>query len=323
MSGEPLLRVDGLTVRFELPATLPWRRRKLTALDGVGFTLEAGRTLGVVGESGCGKSTLARAIVGTVRPAGGEIRYRGELLVHGPGVGPRREIRQVFQDPRGSLDPRMTVAGIVAEPLRAAGPRLAKAEIAERVARMLQRVGLSPGDLHRYPHEFSGGQCQRIGIARALVGEPRLLVCDEPVSALDVSIRAQVINLLTAIQADSGVAMLFIAHDLGIVRHVSDRVMVLYLGRVMEILPADSLPNESLHPYTRALLAAEPVADPGVMRGRRRASLDGEPPSPLAAPAGCVFQQRCAKARAECRQRRPDLEQVAPGHQVACHLVRD
>jgi oligopeptide transport system ATP-binding protein len=319
-----LLDVRDLSVTFALrgEGDLPWTEpRKLRAVNGVSFKLIPGETLGIVGESGCGKSTLARALIRMV-PAEGRVLWQGktDLLSLAPRamLPYRREIQMVFQDPLASLNPRMTVGQIIAEPLRTHHPDLSRAEVKARVQGMMERVGLLANQINRYPHEFSGGQCQRIGIARALIVEPKLLICDEPVSALDVSIQAQVINLLAELQRELGLAMVFIAHDLSVVRHISDRVMVLYLGRVMEEATAAELFSQARHPYTQALLSAVPIPDPKAERAKRVIPLDGDLPSPFRPPSGCVFRTRCALADAGCADRVPVLQGSAT-HGLACH----
>ncbi|HRO15708.1 MAG TPA: ATP-binding cassette domain-containing protein [Paracoccus sp. (in: a-proteobacteria)] len=325
----PLLDVRDLRVSFDIrrDGDMPWTpARKLQAVAGVDFTLLSGETLGVVGESGCGKSTLARALIGLV-PATGRAIWRDgtDLLSLSPRqmLRYRRDIQMVFQDPLASLNPRMTVGQIIAEPLTTHQRGLSRAEVKTRVKQMMDRVGLLPNQINRYPHEFSGGQCQRIGIARALIVEPMLIICDEPVSALDVSIQAQVINLLDDLQRDLGLALIFIAHDLSVVKHISDRVMVLYLGRVMEIADADELYANPQHPYTQALLSAVPIPDPARERAKRIIPLDGDLPSPLAPPSGCVFRTRCPRAQALCAAEVPPLSggaHGAHGHRYACHF---
>jgi len=319
----PLLQVQDLTVRFRVDSGGLFRRnyQEVRAVDRVSFDVHPAETLGIVGESGCGKSTLARAILGLVRPQAGSILWEGEDLVQ---LGDealrlkRREIQLIFQDPSGSLDPRMTVGDIVAEPLRIFYPSMSRLQVRERVAGMMQMVGLSPDQINRYPHEFSGGQCQRIGIARALVVNPRLVVCDEPVSALDVSIQAQIVNLLKDLQKKLRLSLIFIAHDLSVVRHVSDRVLVMYLGRIMEVADRDSIYLHARHPYTRALIESVPIPDPVKERARARRSLQGDIPSPLAPPSGCVFRTRCPYAIPACAERVPELETLDSGNQVAC-----
>ena len=320
----PLLDVRDLRVSFELrrAGDLPWTPpRLLHAVSGVDFTLAAGETLGIVGESGCGKSTLARALIQMV-PATGKAIWRGttDLLSLSPRemLKYRADIQMVFQDPLASLNPRMTVGQIIAEPLRTHHKGLSDTEAKARVKEMMDRVGLLPNQINRYPHEFSGGQCQRIGIARALIVRPKLLICDEPVSALDVSIQAQVINLLAELQRDLGLAMIFIAHDLSVVKHISDRVMVLYLGRTMEIAESGALYSGPQHPYTQALLSAVPIPDPAAERAKRIIPLEGDLPSPMHPPSGCVFRTRCPRAEAVCAEKVPVLS--TGEHGVACHF---
>lgn len=319
----PLLDVRDLRVSFHIrrEGDMPWTTpRELKALNGVNFTLNAGETLGIVGESGCGKSTLARALIQMV-PATGKVIWNGGVdLVSLPPrqmLKYRSDIQMVFQDPLASLNPRMSVGNIIAEPLRTHHPDLSAAEVKARVRAMMEQVGLLANQINRYPHEFSGGQCQRIGIARALIVRPKLLICDEPVSALDVSIQAQVINLLAELQRELGLAMIFIAHDLSVVKHISDRVMVLYLGRTMEVASSAELFGNVVHPYTRALLSAVPIPDPIKERAKQVIPLDGELPSPMAPPSGCVFRTRCPQAGERCAREVPDL--LGGSHQVACH----
>jgi oligopeptide transport system ATP-binding protein len=313
----PLLEVKGLDVRF---AT---KHGVVRAVDGVTFSLERGETLGLVGESGCGKSTTARAIVGLVPVTEGSVRFEGREIA---GLSSRamRSIRprlqMVFQDPYASLDPRMTVASIVAEPLAVHGRAKGSGERDREVSRLLETVGLDPSMRRRYPHEFSGGQRQRIGLARALALEPDLLLLDEPVSALDVSVQSQVLNLLEDLRLRLGLTYLFIAHNLGVVRHVSDRIAVMYLGRIVELAPRDDLFARPLHPYTEALLSAVPVPDPEVEARRRRIPLTGEIPSPTAVITGCPFRTRCPKAFDRCAVETPLLKEHEPGRVAACHL---
>jgi oligopeptide transport system ATP-binding protein len=317
-----LLAVRDAAVDFHIAEGL-WRRPSvLRAVDGVSFDLDRGETLGVVGESGCGKSTLARAILGLVPLARGSVALEGRAVAYGErNQWWRREIQVIFQDPLASLNPRMTVGQIVAEPLETLMPELSLPEMRRRVSGIMERVGLSAGHVNRYPHEFSGGQCQRIGIARALVSRPRIVLCDEPVSALDVSIQAQIVNLLTDLQQEMGLALVFIAHDLAVVRHISHRVMVMYLGRVAELADADDLYRHPKHPYTRALMAAVPVPDPGY-RPHGAQILSGDVPSPLAPPSGCSFRTRCPIATDRCRTDRPDLR-AAGDAMVACHYAEN
>ena len=323
MNG-PLLSVRDLSVTFAVrPRGLrPWARsQSLRAVRDVSFDLAPGETLGIVGESGSGKSTLARALVGTVPASGGQALWRGEdLLSMGPGQRHRhrRDIQMIFQDPLAALDPRMTAGEIVAEPLVTHEPRLAGDEVRARVAAMMERVGLLSEQSNRYPHEFSGGQCQRIGIARALIVRPRLVICDEPVSALDVSVQAQIINLLRDLRRDLDLSLIFIAHDLSVVKHVSDRIMVFYLGRVMECAAARALVRSPRHPYTRALISAAPIPDPEAERRRRAIELTGDLPSPLAPPSGCVFRTRCPTARSSCAGEPPAMRDYGNAHFAAC-----
>jgi oligopeptide transport system ATP-binding protein len=321
---KPLLQVDDLRVTFSLgrEGDMPWTPpRLLRAVGGVNFDLMPGETLGIVGESGCGKSTLARALIQMVPATGRAVWEDGiDLLTlsRHQMLKYRADIQMVFQDPLASLNPRMTVGQIIAEPLTTHHRGLRSDEVKTRVKAMMDRVGLLPNQINRYPHEFSGGQCQRIGIARALIVEPRLLICDEPVSALDVSIQAQVINLLAELQRDLGLAMIFIAHDLSVVKHISDRVMVLYLGRTMEMAPSHDLYADPQHPYTQALLSAVPIPDPIAERAKVVIPLDGDLPSPLAPPSGCVFRTRCPRAEKRCSEEVPKLTGAA--HGVACHF---
>jgi oligopeptide transport system ATP-binding protein len=325
----PLLSVRDLKVHFDVRVggIFAGRYRPLKAVDGVSFELQAGETLGIVGESGCGKSTLGRAILRLIEPTGGRAVWLGEELsgLDARKMRARRQDMQIiFQDPLASLNPRMTVGEIIAEPLRTFEPGIGREGIKARVKEMMAKVGLLPQMINRYPHEFSGGQCQRIGIARAMVLEPRLIVCDEPVSALDVSIQAQIVNLLMRLQSEFGLSLLFISHDLSVVRHISHRIMVLYLGRVMEIADREAIYLRARHPYTQALISAVPIPDPDKEREKRRLVLQGELPSPLSPPSGCVFRTRCPKATELCAREVPVLEEDGTGdlHRVACHHWR-
>ena len=320
----PLLSVNGLSVSFPVrpEGAAPWARmQQLQAVRSVSFDLDEGETLGIVGESGSGKSTLARALIGTVPASGGEALWEGrDLLSMGAEERHRRrrDIQMIFQDPLASLDPRMTAGEIVAEPLAVHEPGMPRGDVRTRVAETLEQVGLLPEHIDRYPHEFSGGQCQRIAVARALIARPRLLICDEPVSALDVSVQAQIVNLLGDLKRGLGLSLIFISHDLGVVKHVSDRIMVFYLGRAMEYGPAGGLVRGPRHPYTRALISAAPVPDPAVERSRRAAALGGELPSPLAPPSGCAFRTRCPIARESCAGEEPAMRRYGERHFAAC-----
>ncbi len=324
--SRPLLEVRELKVQFDVHEKKKWfwqPASKLKAVDGVSFQLFEGETLGIVGESGCGKSTLARAIIGLVKSAAGSVSWLGQELTGQNATQwreARRDIQMIFQDPLASLNPRMTVGDIIAEPLRTYEPSLAKSEIVRRVREMMGKVGLLPNLINRYPHEFSGGQCQRIGIARALILQPKLLICDEPVSALDVSIQAQVVNLLQQLQREMGLTLIFIAHDLAVVKHISDRVLVMYLGHAVELGTYQQVYNHTLHPYTKALMSAVPIPDPDLQRTRQIQLLEGELPSPIHPPSGCVFRTRCPLAGEACSQTRPLLEGSFQ-HAVSCLKV--
>ncbi len=322
--SDAFLQVRDLKVHFPVRTggILIGEYTPLKAVDGVSFDLNPGETLGVVGESGCGKSTLGRAVLQLVGATDGVVSWLGTDLTSlnkKELIAARENLQIVFQDPLASLDPRMTAGDIIAEPLKNYRPQMTKAERRAEVKDMMERVGLLPRMINRYPHEFSGGQCQRIGIARAMILKPKLVVCDEPVSALDVSIQAQVVNLLKSLQREFGLALLFISHDLSIVRHISDRVMVLYLGKVMELADKSALYAQPRHPYTQALLSAVPIPDPAKERNKDRILLTGDLPSPLSPPSGCVFRTRCPKATEVCAQHVPQLDPVEDGHTVACH----
>jgi oligopeptide transport system ATP-binding protein len=318
---EPLLRVESLVKHFIAErGLLGGVRSTVKAVDGVSFTVAAGETLALVGESGCGKSTTGRLVLRLIEPTTGSVAFDGRnvFALSGEGMrGLRRAMQIVFQDPYASLNPRMTVGEIVGEPLALHGLFLGPAR-RERVAELLALVGLLPQHAGRYPHEFSGGQRQRIGIARALAVEPRLIVCDEPVSALDVSIQAQVINLLGDLQARFGLAYIFIAHDLAVVKHIADRVAVMYLGKIVELADKRDLFASPRHPYTQALLSAIPVPAPDARR--ERIILQGDVPSPLAPPPGCRFHTRCPRSQDRCRTEEPAVRQVAPDQYAACHF---
>jgi oligopeptide/dipeptide ABC transporter ATP-binding protein len=321
--NEPLLRVDSLVKHFKIRRGLFGRTSgAVRAVDGVSFDVAAGQTLALVGESGCGKSTTGRLVLRLLAPTSGRVEFEGRNLFALP-EGEMRSLRGalqiIFQDPFASLNPRMTVAQTLAEPLALHG--LAEGRRRERVAEILRLVGLAPEYARRYPHEFSGGQRQRIGIARALAVEPRLIVCDEPVSALDVSIQAQVVNLLRDLQARLGLSYIFIAHDLAVVKFIATRVAVMYLGRIVELADKASLFSEPRHPYTQALLSAIPVPDPA--RKRRPLLLEGDVPNPAAPPSGCHFRTRCPHARPRCAEEAPAIVDDVNGHAVACHFWRE
>ena len=316
-----LLRVDGLKVHFPITSGVVFKRAigVVKAVDGVSFTVRRGETLGLVGESGCGKSTTSLAVLRMHPATAGRIVFEGEDITQQTQGDFRRRMQMVYQDPYGSLDPRMKVRDIIGEPLVVHRTTRSRSEYDDRIAQLLATVGLLPGMADRYPHEFSGGQRQRIGIARALALEPSLVICDEPVSALDVSIQAQVINVLMELQERLSLSYLFVAHDLAVVRHISHRIAVMYLGRIVEIADRDDLFREPLHPYTQALLSAVPVADPEVEAARPRQVLQGEVPSVIRPPSGCHFHPRCPQAMARCRSESPALVEQG-GRQVACHL---
>lgn len=318
----PLLEVKGLDKIFAISTGLFSRPAELKALEAIDFTLYQGETLGVVGESGCGKSTLGRCILQLLPPDNGQVLWLGKDLnaISGEEMRKqRRDLQIIFQDPLASLNPRMTVGEIIADPLRTLAPEISRKERRARVVRMMDAVGLLPEMINRYPHEFSGGQAQRIGIARALITEPKLIVCDEPVSALDVSIQAQILNLLADLKDQFNLTLLFISHDLSVVRHVSDRILVLYLGRMVELAAGDELYDDPKHPYTRALLTAVPVPDPKLARGRSIEGLVGELPSPINPPSGCTFRTRCRYANEHCAQVVPALDSIPGGRFVRCH----
>jgi peptide/nickel transport system ATP-binding protein len=326
-AGEKLLAVKGLKKFFEVTrktGTFSSAKSEVRAVNDVTFDIAPGETLGLVGESGCGKTTVGRVILRLETPTAGEILFKGRDIAHlgAAELRPiRRKIQVIFQDPYSSLNPRMTIGQIIAEPLLVYGIVPDAAAAKKRVAELLEGVGLFAYMAERYPHEMSGGQRQRVGIARALAMEPECIVCDEPVSALDVSIQGQIINLLENLQKKLGLTYLFIAHDLAVVRHISDRVAVMYLGRMMELADGDALYAEPLHPYTRALLDAAPIPDPGIEKSRAPRTLGGEIPSPLRPPSGCVFHTRCPLADEGCKATIPEAREVKPGHYVACLKV--
>ncbi|MFD1382266.1 murein tripeptide/oligopeptide ABC transporter ATP binding protein OppF [Rhodanobacter aciditrophus] len=319
-----IMEVNNLKVHFQIKKdnAWPWEKpRTLKAVDGINLSIYEGETLGIVGESGCGKSTLARGILRLVPITEGSVVWLGKDLTSLDKQqlrAKRQELQMIFQDPLASLNPRMTVGEIIGEPLTTFRPELTKDQVKEEVRQMMAKVGLLPNVINRYPHEFSGGQCQRIGIARALILKPKLIVCDEPVSALDVSIQAQVVNLLKALQKEMGLSLVFIAHDLSVVKHISDRVLVMYLGNAVEIAHKNELYDNPRHPYTQALLSAVPVPDPKLERNKEIQLLAGELPSPMSPPSGCVFRTRCPHAKELCETQKPTLTQVNDLHYVAC-----
>ncbi|WP_190091115.1 ABC transporter ATP-binding protein [Streptomyces melanogenes] len=322
-SPEPILKVEGLTKHFPIKKGLFGRQTgAVKAVDGVSFDVRAGETLGVVGESGCGKSTMGRLVTRLLEPTGGKVEFEGHDITHlsaGRMRPLRRDMQMIFQDPYGSLNPRHTIGGIVSTPFRLQGVT-PEGGVKKEVQRLMELVGLNPEHYNRYPHEFSGGQRQRIGIARALALNPKLVVADEPVSALDVSIQAQVVNLLDDLQSELGLTYVIIAHDLSVIRHVSDRIAVMYLGKIVELADRKSLYSAPMHPYTKALLSAVPVPDPkrkGVKS--ERILLKGDVPSPISPPSGCRFHTRCWKATEICKTQEPPLIALKTGHQVACH----
>jgi oligopeptide/dipeptide ABC transporter ATP-binding protein len=320
--NSPLLEVEHLSVRFPVKSGLGRPKQFVHALDDVTLHVGRGETLGLVGESGSGKTTLGRAVLRRAPIASGTVRFDGQDITHLEGESMRqlrRRMQLVFQDPYASLNPRMTILELVAEPLVVHGMARKPEEARHQVADLLERCGLPADAIDRYPHAFSGGQRQRVGIARALAMRPSLIVADEPVSALDVSVRAQVVNLLQDLQVELGLSYLFIAHDLSVVRHISHRIAIMYAGRIAEVAPSDEVYVRPLHPYTKALLSAVPIPDPVVQRERRREVLEGEIPNPIDPPPGCRFQTRCPMATDLCRTENPVLEQKAPGHWAACH----
>jgi oligopeptide/dipeptide ABC transporter ATP-binding protein len=320
--AEPLLQVENLKKYFPIRRGVFQRTvGHVRAVDGVSFSVQKGETLGVVGESGCGKSTMGRSILRLIEPTSGAVRFEGKDVVRmnrAQMQAMRREMQMVFQDPYASLNPRFSIAQTLMEPMIIHNLHGSKAKRMERVKSLLERVGLDADYARRYPHEFSGGQRQRIGIARALAVDPKLIILDEPVAALDVSVQSQVLNLLEDLQEELGLTYIFVAHDLSVVRHISDRILVLYLGRMMELVESEELFTDPLHPYTQALLSAVPIPDPDAKR--ERIILQGDLPSPANPPSGCPFHTRCPVAKPVCRERVPEWKEVKPNHYVACHL---
>ena len=316
-----LLEVKNLKQYFDIPMGL-FKSKPLKAVDDISFTIKKGETLGLVGESGCGKTTVGRSILNLYKPTGGEIIFNGQKIESKKSINfLRANAQMVFQDPYSSLNPRMTIGDIVGEPLDVLKLYKSKTDRKIKIEELMSTVGLNSEHATRYAHEFSGGQRQRIGIARALAVEPEFIVCDEPVSALDVSIQAQIINTFEDLQKKLDLTYLFIAHDLLVVKHISNRIAVMYLGRMMELAPADELYNHPLHPYTISLLSAVPIPDPQYARTHKRILLEGDVPSPLNMPSGCPFRTRCRKATAQCKEERPELRELSTGHFVSCFNV--
>ena len=320
---QPLIVVKNLKKSFDISVGM-FKSKSLKAVDDVSFTIQKGETLGLVGESGCGKTTVGRTILHLYKPTGGEVWYNGKKIETKNDVNEfRKKATMVFQDPYSSLNPRMTVEDIIGEPLDVHQLYKTKEERRERILDLMGKVGLNSEHAARYAHEFSGGQRQRIGIARSLAVNPDFIICDEPVSALDVSIQAQVINMFDELQEELGLTYLFIAHDLLVVRHISDRIAVMYLGKMVELADSDEIYNRPLHPYSKSLLSAVPVPDPKIARANKRIVLKGDIPSPLNAPSGCPFHTRCAYATDICSQTMPPFEEIEAGHFIACHRAKE
>lgn len=322
--NDVLVRVENLKLHFPISNGLFGKKNVLKAVDDVSFSIRRGKTFGLVGESGCGKTTVGRTLVRLYKPTAGRILYDGaditnlsdkELLPYRP------KMQMIFQDPYSSLDPRMTVSDIIAEPLRLQKVYKTEAEIKDHVRALAEKIGLKPDHLNRYPHEFSGGQRQRIGIARSLANTPEFIVCDEPVSALDVSIQAQVLNLLEELQETLGLTYLFVSHNLSVVRHISHDVGVMYLGHLVEVAPVDELYRNVLHPYTQALMSAIPQPDPDIAEKSQRIVLQGDVPTPINPPSGCPFRTRCPRCTGKCAEAMPELRDMGNGHLVACHHI--
>ena len=318
-NGKNLLEIKDLKQHFDIPSGF-LKTLKLKAVDGVSFDIKEGETLGLVGESGCGKTTVGRTILHLYKPTSGEVWFDGKQINSKESIAEfRKKAQMVFQDPYSSLDPRMTVSDIIGEPLDVHKMFKSKEDREEKIQNLMDLVGLSSEHASRYAHEFSGGQRQRIGIARALAVNPKFIVCDEPVSALDVSIQAQIVNMFEDLQAKLGLTYLFIAHDLLVVKHISTRIAVMYLGKLIEIGASDEIYHHPAHPYTISLLSAVPVPDPKIARSNQRIHLEGDVPSPLNMPSGCPFRTRCPRATAKCAESMPKLKEISPGHSVACH----
>ena len=319
-----ILKVEDLKVQFDIKSNkhfFDFGYDKLKAVDGVSFELKQGETLGIVGESGCGKSTLARAIIDLVPTAGGKITFEGKELTSMSKKerwALKKDMQMIFQDPLASLDPRMTIGDIISEPLLSFFPQLNKKQRKEKVLKIMAKVGLLPNVINRYPHEFSGGQCQRIGIARALITEPKLIICDEPVSALDVSIQAQVTNLLMDLQKEMNLSLIFISHDLSVIKHISHKILVIYLGNMVEMADKNELFDNPLHPYNKALISAVPIADPREQKKKNIQFLDGDLPSPINPPSGCVFRTRCPNVIDECSVSKPQTTIINDEHIIKC-----
>ena len=322
-NNEPLIRVNHLKQYFDINMGF-FKSKPLKAVDDISFSINEGETLGLVGESGCGKTTAGRSILHLYKPTSGEVIYRGKKIETAQDIQEfRKHATMVFQDPYSSLDPRMTVADIIGEPLDVHKMYSSKSERRDKILTLMDHVGLNSEHAARYAHEFSGGQRQRVGIARSLAVNPDFIVCDEPVSALDVSIQAQVINMFDELQEQMNLTYLFIAHDLLVVRHISDRIAVMYLGHMVELADADKIYDKPLHPYTKALISAVPVPDPKIAKANKRIELTGEIPSPLNAPSGCPFHTRCPYAVDACREAMPEFTEVETGRFVACHRVKE
>lgn len=321
VSTEPLVEVQNLKKYFQVKGGTQKTGKYVRAVEDVTLTIHKGETLGLVGESGCGKTTLGRTIIRLYDPTSGTIRYQGKDITRANMLPYRRKMQIIFQDPAASLDPRMTVGEIVGEALDIHKLTASKEERGARIAELLSQVGLNSEQANRYPHEFSGGQQQRIGIARALAVQPEFIVCDEPISALDVSIQSQIVNMLEDMQQQMGLTYLFIAHDISVVRHISNRIGVMYLGKLVELTSSVELNKNPLHPYTKTLLSAVPIPDPAKSREKQRMILEGDIPSPINPPSGCRFHTRCPYAMERCKQEDPEFKEHAPGHFAACHLL--